>query len=413
MQFNEILNQLKTYEPGKDIELIAKEYGVKEVIKLASNENPLGVSQKALNAIIQNASKAHLYPDDSMSELRNALALKFGLKMQNVIIGAGSDQIIELATHAKLNHKNAFLQCGVSFAMYEIYAKQVGAKAYKTKSITHDLNALKSLYEEHKSEIKILYLCLPNNPLGECLDAFSVEEFLKDIDEDCLIVIDAAYNEFASFKDILYLCLPNNPLGECLDAFSVEEFLKDIDEDCLIVIDAAYNEFASFKDMEKRIDPAKLIKSFPNVLYLGTFSKLYGLGGLRVGYGMADEELINALYKLRAPFNVNILALKAATAALDDEEFVKNSLENNFSQMQEFEKFARENQLDFIPSYTNFITYFFEEKNSSDLSEKLLKKGIIVRDLRSYGLNAIRISIGKPYENTRFFEEFESILKKN
>ncbi|EAH9844474.1 histidinol-phosphate transaminase [Campylobacter upsaliensis] len=366
MQFNEILNQLKTYEPGKDIELIAKEYGVKEVIKLASNENPLGVSQKALNAIIQNASKAHLYPDDSMSELRNALALKFGLKMQNVIIGAGSDQIIELATHTKLNHKNAFLQCGVSFAMYEIYAKQVGAKAYKTKSITHDLNALKSLYEEHKSKIKILYLCLPNNPLGECLDAFSVEEFLKDIDEDCLIVIDAAYNEFASFKD-----------------------------------------------REKHIDPAKLIKSFPNVLYLGTFSKLYGLGGLRVGYGMADEELINALYKLRAPFNVNILALKAATAALDDEEFVKNSLENNFSQMQEFEKFARENQLDFIPSYTNFITYFFEKKNSSDLSEKLLKKGIIVRDLRSYGLNAIRISIGKPYENTRFFEEFESILKKN
>ncbi|MBS4240285.1 histidinol-phosphate transaminase [Campylobacter vulpis] len=366
MQFNENLNRLKTYEPGKDIELIAKEYGVKEVIKLASNENPLGTSQKAREAIIQNASKAYLYPDDSASELRNALALKFGLKMQNVIIGAGSDQIIELATHAKLNHQNAFLQCGVSFAMYEIYAKQVGAKAYKTRSITHDLNEFKSLYEMYKDEIKILYLCLPNNPLGECLNAFDVEEFLKDLDEDCLVVIDAAYNEFASFKD-----------------------------------------------EKKHINPAKFIEKFPNLLYLGTFSKLYGLGGLRVGYGVANEDLIDALYKLRAPFNVNILALKAAVAALDDEEFVKSSLENNFSQMQKFEDFARFNAIEFIPSYTNFITYFFEEQNSSNLSEKLLKKGIIVRDLKSYGLNAMRITIGKPYENTRFFEEFEDILKKN
>ncbi|WP_270982741.1 histidinol-phosphate transaminase [Campylobacter helveticus] len=366
MRFNAILNHLNTYEPGKDIEIIAKEYGVKEVIKLASNENPLGTSQKAVEAIINNASKAHLYPDDSMSELRAKLATKFGVRIQNIIIGAGSDQVIELATYAKLNSQNAFLQCGVSFAMYEIYAKQVGAKAYKTKSIMHDLAELKSLYDKHKDTIKILYLCLPNNPLGECLNESDVEEFLGGIDEDCLVVIDAAYNEFASFKD-----------------------------------------------MKKHIDPAKLIKNFTNTLYLGTFSKLYGLGGLRVGYGIADEKVINALYKLRAPFNVSNLALKAAVAALEDKEFAKNSLENNFSQMQRYEEFARLNALDFIPSYTNFITYFFEEKNSSDLSEKLLKKGIIVRNLRSYRLNAMRITIGKPYENTRFFEEFERILRGN
>ncbi|ENU5521922.1 aminotransferase class I/II-fold pyridoxal phosphate-dependent enzyme, partial [Campylobacter coli] len=147
------------------------------------------------------------------------------------------------------------------------------------------------------------------------------------------------------------------------------------------------------------------------VLYLGTFSKLYGLGGLRIGYGIANAEIISAFYKLRAPFNVSNLALKAAVAALHDEEFAKKTLENNFSQMELYKEFAKKHHIKFIESYTNFITYFFEEKNSTDLSEKLLKKGIIVRNLKSYGLNAMRITIGTPYENERFFTEFEGILK--
>jgi len=364
MKFNDFLAKLSNYEPGKDIELIAKQYGVKEVIKLASNENALGVSPKVMQALSENASKAYLYPDDSMSELKTALACKFKLKENQIIIGAGSDQVIEFAVHSKLNANNAFLQAGITFAMYEIYAKATLAKCYKTKSISHNLEEFKSLYESHKDEIKMIFLCLPNNPLGECLNA----------------------------KD-------------------VEDFLSLVDEDCMVVIDGAYNEFASFKDQKKHLEPTDLIAKFKNVLYLGTFSKLYGLGGLRIGYGIADEYLIRALYKLRPPFNVNILALKAAFAALNDEEFVQKTLENNFSQMTKFEDFARQNALDFIPSYTNFITYVFkDEKNSTDLSEKLLKKGIIIRNLQSYGLNAIRISIGKDYENSRFFEEFAKLV---
>ncbi|MDX2323157.1 histidinol-phosphate transaminase [Campylobacter hepaticus] len=365
MQFNEILNYLNNYEPGKDIELIAKEYGVKEIIKLASNENPFGVPPKAIESLMQNLNKAYLYPDDSMIELKSKLAQKYKLKNENIIIGAGSDQVIEFALHAKLNNKNAFLQAGVSFAMYEIYAKQFGAKCYKTQSITHDLNEFKKYYNQYQEEIKVVFLCLPNNPLGECLNANEVFEFIKEVDKDCLVIIDAAYNEFASFKD-----------------------------------------------NKKCLKPCDLVEKFENVLFLGTFSKLYGLGGLRIGYGIANIQIINALHKLRAPFNVNHLALKAAIAALDDEEFIKKTLENNFTQMELYEEFAKRNHIKTLKSYTNFITYFFDQKNSTDLSEKLLKKGIIIRNLQSYGLNAMRITIGKPYENERFFVEFEKVLKE-
>ncbi|TXE83171.1 histidinol-phosphate transaminase [Campylobacter peloridis] len=363
MRFNPFLDAIKTYESGKDIDLIAKEYGLKEVIKLASNENPYGTSKKAKEAIINNAHLAHLYPDDTMSELKQALAQKYDVLNENIIIGSGSDQIIEYIVHAKLDHTKAYLQCGVSFAMYEIYAKQLGVKIYKTQSKTHDLEQLYDLYQKHKSEIKVIFLCLPNNPLGECLDASVVFEFLEKIDEDCLVAIDGAYNEFASFKD-----------------------------------------------SKKHINPKKLINKFSNCVYLGTFSKLYGLGGMRVGYGIASKEIINAFYKIRAPFNVTNLSLKAAVAALDDVEFVQKTLENNFTQMKLYEDFAKKYEINFIQSYTNFITYFFNEKNSTDLSEKMLKKGIIIRNLQSYGLNAVRISIGTAYENSKFFKEFSEIF---
>lgn len=363
MEFNPFLKNIKTYESGKDIELIAKEFGLKEVIKLASNENPYGVSPKAKEVIINNAHLAYLYPDDTMSELKQALADKFKVQKENIIIGSGSDQIIEYAIHAKLDHSKAYLQCGVSFAMYEIYAKQLGVKVYKTQSLTHDIDELYELYKKHKNDIKVIFLCLPNNPLGECLDKTQVFEFIEKIDEDCLVVIDGAYNEFASFKD-----------------------------------------------KNKHINPQELINKFINVVYLGTFSKLYGLGGMRIGYGIACKKIIDAFYKLRAPFNVTNLSLKAAYAALDDEEFIFKTLKNNFLQMKFFEDFAKKNKISYIESYTNFITYFFDEKNSTDLSEKLLKKGIIIRNLQSYGLNAVRISIGTEYENSRFFEEFSKIF---
>ncbi|MDO5045195.1 histidinol-phosphate transaminase [Campylobacter sp.] len=366
MKFNDVLANLVNYEAGKPIELVVREFGIapNDVIKLASNENPFGTSPDVVSGIKEYADKMSLYPDDSYFELKAALASKFNVGEKNIIIGSGSDQVIEFAVHAKANPKNAVLMAGVTFAMYEIYSMQTGAKIYKTASKEHDLNEFREIYNAHKNEIAIIFLCLPNNPLGECLDASEVYKFLSEVDENVLVVIDGAYQEFAKFKDV-----------------------------------------------KKEIKPSELIAKFKNAIYLGTFSKAYGLGGMRVGYGIADASVIGELGKLRAPFNITNLSLKAAILALKDEEFVNRSIESNFKEMVRYENFAKNHQIEFINSYTNFITYKFGELNSSQIAQILLKKGIILRDLKSYGLNAVRITIGLQRQNDRVLSELEGIIR--
>ena len=364
MQFNGVLDKLKIYEAGKPIELVVREYGIdaKDVIKLASNENPRGCSPKVIEAVRNEAVKMNLYPDDSMYELKEALAKKYDVKEENVIIGAGSDQVISFAVHAKANATNKVLMAGVTFAMYEIYALQTGATILKTPSREHNLKELLELYRA-------------NNDIG-----------------------------------VLFLCLPNNPLGECLDAKEVYAFLDQISPETLVVIDGAYQEYASFKDSAKKIIPKEIISRYPNTVYLGTFSKAYGLGGMRCGYGIAQPEMIRSFLKLRAPFNITNLTLKAAIVALSDEAFVEASVKENFEQMKAYEAFAKELGFTTIPSYTNFIVLeFSSEKNSSEIAQKLMEKGIIVRNLGAYGMNAIRVTIGTPEQNSRFFECFKTI----
>jgi histidinol-phosphate aminotransferase len=305
-----------------------------------------------------------MYPDDSMLELRNALAEKFGVEIKNLIIGAGSDQVISFAVNAKANRHKRLLTAKTTFAMYEIYARQIGTKVLKTPSHKHNLDEFYNLYKKNRDEIGIIFLCLPNNPLGESLDKEAVFDFIRKIDDNTMVVVDGAYQDFAAAKD-----------------------------------------------PKKKIDPKELIETFPNALYLGTFSKSYGLGGMRVGYGIGGEEIIQALYKMRPPFNVTSLSLKAAVAALEDQEFVDKTIENNFKEMEKYEDFARKNKIDYIESYTNFITLLFDEKrNSSEIAQMLLKKGIIIRDLKSYGINGIRVTIGLPEQNERFFKEISPLL---
>ncbi len=364
MKFNENLNNLISYEAGKPVELVIKEFGIKnrDIIKLASNENSLGCSKKVSKQIIKNAKNVNLYPDDSMFELKQNLAKIYDLKDENFIIGAGSDQIIEFIIHAKTDENHGILQAGVTFAMYEIYAKQTNAKTFKTPSKTHDLNQFLEIYEAKKSQIAVIFLCVPNNPLGECLDE----------------------------KDIINFC-------------------EKIDKNTMIVIDGAYQEFASFKDKNKKINVAKLINKFENLIYLGTFSKVYGLGGLRIGYGVSCVYNIKNLYKLRPPFNVTNLSLFAVNAALKDQNFIEKTLTNNLKEMERFENFANEFNIKFIPSYTNFIT-FFCKKDSTEICDLLLKKGIILRNLKSYGLNAIRITIGKPKQNSKVLKALKELI---
>ncbi len=364
MKFNPNLEQIKTYEGGKPIELVIREYGIDptDIVKLASNENPFGVSKKVEKALQEHAKNVYMYPDDSMFELKDALCERFDIQKENLIIGAGSDQIIFFAIQAKAHENMKILTSKTTFAMYDIYGKQAGATMLKTPSDQHVLSEFLEIYEKD-----------------------------RDI-------------------DIIFLCLPNNPLGECLTQEDVYTFLEKIDSNTLVVIDGAYQDFATAKDQRMQISPSDLIEKFPNTLYLGTFSKSYALGGLRVGYGIGPKEIVDVLYKIRPPFNVTALSLKGALAALKDKEFVQQTIQNNFQEMKKYEDFLVKHQIDFINSYTNFITLLFpEDKSSKAIAQILLKKGIIIRDLTSYGINGIRVTIGTPSQNDKFLEEFANV----
>ncbi|QCT94473.1 histidinol-phosphate transaminase [Caminibacter mediatlanticus TB-2] len=355
----ESLEQLKTYEAGKPIELVVREYGIKpqNIIKLASNENPYGPSPKVIEKVRKNATLMHRYPDDSFYELKEGLSKKFDIKSENIIIGAGSDQVLEFAIHGIKPKK--VLMAGITFAMYEIFSKQVGAEILKTPSKTHNLEEFYEIYKKEKPEI-------------------------------------------------IFLCIPNNPLGECLNSNEVFDFIEKIDEETLIIIDGAYQEFASFKDKNKEIKPKDILK-YKNVLYTGTFSKAYGLGGMRVGYGIANEFIIKNLHKLRPPFNISILSLIASIESLKDKDWVRMGIENNFKEMQKYIDFANENNLEYIESFTNFIVLYIN--NSTKVANELLKKGIIIRDMASYGFSAIRITIGKPSENDILLKNLRELIE--
>jgi len=359
MKFNKHIENIKTYEGGKPIELVVREFGIKseDVVKLASNENPNGCSLKVQDAVKEIVANMALYPDDSMMKLKAGLSKRFSLDEQNIIVGAGSDQVIELAILAKTNKESKILTNGVTFAMYDVYAKHVGCEIVKTTSTdTHDLEQFYKLYKNHKPAI-------------------------------------------------IFLCTPNNPTGDAIDAKEVFDFIEKIDSETLVVVDGAYMEYAKIKDASKAIEPKELIQKFDNVLYLGTFSKAYGLGGMRVGYGLAREDIINQLYKLRPPFNITTLSLEAASVALEDEAFVKNSIEMNFDEMKRYESFANEQKIDIIESYTNFVTLCFDgTRNSTKIADALLRRGMIIRDLSGYGMNAIRVTVGTKEQNSRFFE---------
>ena len=359
MRFNKVLQNIKTYEAGKPIELVVREYGIaaEDVVKLASNENPIGTSPEVAKAIVDNSHKAHLYPDDSMFELKAALSEKYGVKDENIIIGAGSDQVLEFISRAVLDENSSVLMSAVTFAMYEIYAKQMGAKIIRTASHEHKYDEFMEAYRMHQP--KIIYICTPNNPTGDATSREEVLEIINAVDSDTLIVVDGAYMEYAAAKDEKYAITPNDLLG------------------------------------------------FENVIYLGTFSKAYGLGGMRVGYGIAQTELIHELYKMRPPFNISTLSLAAAIAACKDDDFVAESITLHQEQIKRYEAFADAQGFKYIESYTNFITYLFDESiDSTKIADALLKRGVIIRNLASYEMNAIRITIGTAKQNDVFFKHF-------
>ncbi|MBW1827956.1 MAG: histidinol-phosphate transaminase [Deltaproteobacteria bacterium] len=353
------VEDLIPYPPGKPIEELERELGIKGSIKLASNENPLGPSPMAVQAAMDKVQGLHRYPDGSGYYLKTRLSEKFGLPMSQIILGNGSNELIELIVRTFLSPGEQVVQAFPTFLVYEKVVKGAGGQMISVplSDFRIDLNAIADAIT---AETKIIFLTNPNNPTGS---AFSKDE--------------------------------------------MSGFLKKIPDDVIVVLDEAYIEFVSDEDVAQGLD---LLSAHPLLAVLRTFSKLYGLAGLRIGYGFAAEDLIDYMNRVRQPFNANTLAQAAAIAALDDSEFVSRTLKVVKEGLQYLYQNLDEMGLEFLPTQTNFFLIRVPRKGK-EIYERMLKKGVIVRSMDSYGLpDHIRINVGLPEENERFVRSLKEIL---
>lgn len=361
MKIAKHIENLKPYKGGKPTEELKRELGIKgKVIKLASNENPLGPSKKAEEAIKKVAESVNLYPDGDCFYLKNKLATLLGIGRNNIIFGNGSDELIELIYRTfATNEDDEVLYCYPTFVEYRIIGMSFGKKLVELplKDYSYDIDSILN----HKNEkTKIIFLNTPNNPTGTKIKRKDIERVLSSINGDTLVVIDEAYYEYAIAED----------------------------------------------DYEELLDLFK----YGNVIILRTFSKAYGLAGLRIGYGIANENLIDYLNRVRPPFNVNSVAQAAALAALDDKEHIKRSIEANKNGKEYLYKAFDRLDLKYIKTYSNFI--LFDVKMDADqVYQKLLERGVIVRSMAGYGYKTmLRVTIGTQEENEIFIENLEEVL---
>ena len=354
------IEKLKNYVPGKPIEEVQRDLGLEDIDKLASNENPIGPSPKALIEIEKSLKKLHRYPDASGYNLRNKLAKAFNIKMENVILGAGSEGIMSTIIRTFLMGNDELISASNSFIGFRVLANASGKKVHwvPMKNYRYDL---KSMLNELNNQTKIIYIANPDNPMGTYITKEEFDAFYSDIPERVLIILDEAYFEYAQSKE-------NYP-----------------------------------DSMNYRHD---------NVITLRTFSKAYGLAGLRIGYGFAHDRLINNLMKVKEPFEPSLIAMVAGIAAMGDKDFLHKTLMLNRVGYEFLESNLSKLNIITIPSVTNFITTVWEsQKKANYITDALLQKGIIVRNLSPFGwANCIRISIGTEEQNNRLISELESIV---
>ena len=354
------IEKLENYVPGKPIEEVQRELGLKDIDKLASNENPIGPSPKALVEIEKSLKKLHRYPDASGYNLRNKLAKAFNIKMENVILGAGSEGIMSTIIRTFLMGNDELISANNSFIGFRVLANASGKKVHwvPMKNYRYDL---KSMVNELNNQTKIIYIANPDNPMGTYITKEEFDAFYSDIPERVLIILDEAYFEYAQSK---------------------EDY------------------------------PDSMNYRYDNVITLRTFSKAYGLAGLRIGYGFAHDRLINNLMKVKEPFEPSLIAMAAGIAAMGDKDFLQKTLMLNRVGYEFLESNLSKLNITIIPSVTNFITTVWEsQKKANYITDALLQKGIIVRNLSPFGLpNCIRISIGTEEQNNRLISELESIV---
>lgn len=352
------------YQPGKPITEVAREFGIDQgsIVKLASNENPRGVSPKALAAIAAVLPDLARYPDGF--ELTQALSQRLGVPMQQIVLGNGSNDVIELAGMAFLAPGCSAVYSQHAFAVYPLATQARGAQSIvvPAKNFGHDLEAMLAAI---RPDTHVVFIANPNNPTGTMLTAAELESFLRRAPKNVVIVLDEAYNEYL--------------------------------------------------DPALRCPSIAWLASFPNLIVTRTFSKVYGLAGLRVGYAVCQPEVADLLNRVRQPFNVNNLAIVGAVAALTDHDFLHESFELNVIGMQQLEDGCRRLGIAWIPSYANFITVAIPRLNDQSQAgaafQKLLRQGVIVRPLANYGMpDHLRVTVGLARENARFLEALEAVL---
>lgn len=353
------LDSIKPYVPGKPIDDVKREYGLTEVIKLASNENPLGCSEKAKKAVIEALNQVALYPDGNCTELRELLSKDLNVKTNQLIFGAGADEIIKMIGEAFLNIGDEVVTAEVSFSEYVIYSEAMGA-VMKYAKMDEYAFSLPALLEKITDKTRIIFIANPNNPTGSAYGQAEQEEFLKKVPKDILVVIDEAYGEFYEGTDFP--------------------------------------------------DTMKAVENYPNVIRLKTFSKAYGLASLRVGYGVAHPEIIGSLERVRPPFNVSIAAQKAAVEAILDKEYLETSVRHNKESRDYTCRMLDEMGLYYVKTQTNFVM-LDTGKDCMEVFTELMKRGYIVRPCKPFGLPSfIRLTFGTLAQMEGFFKAFKEIL---
>lgn len=351
------IKNLQAYQPGKPIEALERELGITNIIKLASNENPLGPSAAVLEVLQRGLKTITRYPDGY--ELTAKLAKYLNVDTGQITLGNGSNQILNVIAQTFLSSQHNAIVSAHAFIVYPIAVKMLGAglKTIPAKNWGHDLEAMAAAIDDHTR--------------------------------------------------MVFIANPNNPTGTWNNSGEIRSFLQKVPSDVIVVLDEAYTEYVTTSDYESGMN---LLSKHPNLIVTRTFSKAYGLAGLRVGYAVSSQQIADLLNRVREPFNVNNLALLAAQTALDDAAYLQKSRELNTAGMQQLEKGFQQLGLTYIPSIGNFIAVEFEQ-DAMALYNRLLKEGVIVRPVGVYDMpKHLRVSIGLPEENQRFLDALKRVI---
>jgi len=367
------IRDLKPYQPGKPIKELGRELGIREanIIKLASNENPIGPSPKALKAVLKAASGINRYPDGSSFYLKRRLARALRLKPENIVLGNGSDELIDIITKAFLEEDEEVIVSAPSFLEYKIIVKTRGARVKM-------IDAKGPGYLRRNCPLKVF--------------KYNLEKILKAVNNK---------------TKLIFLGNPDNPTGAYLSKGELASFLKRCPKNVILVFDEAYREFVNLRDYS---NPAAYLDRY-NIIVLRTFSKAYGLAGLRIGYAMAKKDLSGWMERVRQPFNVNILAQAAAESALDDRSHLSKVRTLIIDGKAFLIKNLKRLGIDVIDSPANFVLFSCKGMKGTELFKGLLPYGVIVRDMKAYGLLGwARVNVGTMKENRKFITALKNII---